>query len=76
MSLLTTLFSSLSMLGYPAEVYANGTQICTIFVGMILASMFSSYLLIPVLHPLKLTSINENFILALSHLMKSLCEEY
>ncbi|KAB7502501.1 Sodium/iodide cotransporter [Armadillidium nasatum] len=45
---------------FPAEVYANGMQIWTIFVGNILAIMFSSYLFVPVLYPLTLTSVNEN----------------
>ncbi|KAL7643103.1 UNVERIFIED_CONTAM: hypothetical protein RMT77_006393 [Armadillidium vulgare] len=59
MSLLTSIFTAVSVLGYPAEVYANGMQICMFLVGTILAIMFTSYLLIPVLYPLKLTSINE-----------------
>ncbi|RXG69058.1 Sodium-dependent multivitamin transporter, partial [Armadillidium vulgare] len=59
MSLLTSVVSSFNVLGYSAEVYANGMQISTLLVGIILAIIFSSYLLIPVLYPLKLTSINE-----------------
>ncbi|KAL7630086.1 UNVERIFIED_CONTAM: hypothetical protein RMT77_019781 [Armadillidium vulgare] len=38
-------------------------QISIILVGIILAIMFSSYLLMPVLYPLKLTSINEYILL-------------
>ncbi|RXG58756.1 Sodium-coupled monocarboxylate transporter 2 [Armadillidium vulgare] len=59
MSLLTSIVSSFTVLGLPAEVYANGMQISMVLVGAVLAIMFSSYLLIPVLYPLKLTSINE-----------------
>ncbi|KAB7498862.1 hypothetical protein Anas_05557, partial [Armadillidium nasatum] len=63
MSLLTTFLSSYTVLGYPAEVYANGIQICMVMLGVVLAIIFSSYLIIPVLHPLKLTSINEYLLL-------------
>ncbi|KAB7501354.1 Sodium/iodide cotransporter [Armadillidium nasatum] len=63
MSLLTSFFSALAMLGLAAEAYATGMQLCMTIVGIILAIMFSSYLLMPVLHPLKLTSINEYILL-------------
>ncbi|RXG54860.1 hypothetical protein Avbf_18367 [Armadillidium vulgare] len=44
---------------FSAEVYANGLQISTIALGCLLAIIFSSYFLLPVLYSLKLTSINE-----------------
>ncbi|RXG56656.1 Sodium-coupled monocarboxylate transporter 2 [Armadillidium vulgare] len=59
MSLLTTLFSSLSMLGFAAEAYANGMQLSMFILGVVFAIIFSSYLIMPILYPLKLTSINE-----------------
>ncbi|RXG58869.1 hypothetical protein Avbf_18894 [Armadillidium vulgare] len=48
-----------TLIGFPAEVYANGLQISTMALGCPLAIIFSSYFLLPVLYSLKLTSINE-----------------
>ncbi|RXG57788.1 Sodium-dependent multivitamin transporter, partial [Armadillidium vulgare] len=45
--------------GFTGEVYANGMQISTIGFGPPLAILFSSYFILPILFPLKLTSINE-----------------
>ncbi|KAL7636005.1 UNVERIFIED_CONTAM: hypothetical protein RMT77_013823 [Armadillidium vulgare] len=59
MSLLTSLVSALSLLGYSGEAYANGLQISTITLGMVLGIIFSLYFLIPMLYSLKLLSTNE-----------------
>ncbi|KAB7502292.1 Sodium-coupled monocarboxylate transporter 1 [Armadillidium nasatum] len=59
LSLITSYVSAMITIGYPGEVYANGLQISTVALGCPLAIIFSSYFLLPVLHSLKLTSINE-----------------
>ncbi|RXG71638.1 Sodium-coupled monocarboxylate transporter 1 [Armadillidium vulgare] len=59
MSLITSYITATTLIGYPAELYANGLQISTIALGCPLAIIFSSYFHLPVLYSLKLTSINE-----------------
>ncbi|RXG70469.1 Sodium-dependent multivitamin transporter, partial [Armadillidium vulgare] len=59
MSLLTSYVEALSILGHPAEVYAYGIQIYTMVIGMISGILFSSYFFLPMLFPLKLTSVIE-----------------
>ncbi|KAL7643252.1 UNVERIFIED_CONTAM: hypothetical protein RMT77_006543 [Armadillidium vulgare] len=59
LSLLTSYVSSLSILGFSGEAYANGMQLFTITLGAMMALKFSTYLLLPILYPLKLTSVNE-----------------
>ncbi|RXG67086.1 Sodium-coupled monocarboxylate transporter 2 [Armadillidium vulgare] len=59
MSLLTSFISAVNILGFPGETYANGMQISTVAFGPPLAILFSSYFILPILFPLKLTSINE-----------------
>ncbi|KAL7636004.1 UNVERIFIED_CONTAM: hypothetical protein RMT77_013822 [Armadillidium vulgare] len=59
MSLLNSYVSAISLLGYSGEVYANGLQISTITLGMVLGIIFSLYFLIPMLYSLKLLSTNE-----------------
>ncbi|KAL7630667.1 UNVERIFIED_CONTAM: hypothetical protein RMT77_019125 [Armadillidium vulgare] len=59
MSLLTSLVSSIGILGYSGEVYAYGAQIALFVIGIALAIVFCSQFALPVLHPLKLTSITE-----------------
>ncbi|KAB7496447.1 Sodium/proline symporter [Armadillidium nasatum] len=59
LSLITSYITAIALIGFPAEVYANGLQISTIALGCPLAIIFSSYFLLPVLYSLKLTSINE-----------------
>ncbi|KAB7494173.1 hypothetical protein Anas_12201 [Armadillidium nasatum] len=59
MSLLTSFISAVNILGFTGETYANGMQIFTVAFGPPLAILFSSYFILPILFPLKLTSINE-----------------
>ncbi|KAL7643095.1 UNVERIFIED_CONTAM: hypothetical protein RMT77_006385 [Armadillidium vulgare] len=59
MSLLTSFTNAVNILGFTGEVYANGMQISTIAIGPPLAILFSSYFILPVIFPLRLTSINE-----------------
>ncbi|KAB7504196.1 40S ribosomal protein S11, partial [Armadillidium nasatum] len=44
---------------FSGEVYGNGMQIGSIILGGPSALIFASYFVLPVLYPLKLTSINE-----------------
>ncbi|RXG53482.1 putative sodium-dependent multivitamin transporter, partial [Armadillidium vulgare] len=60
LSLLTSYVSSISILGFSGEAYANGMQFFTITLGVVMALNFSKYLLLPILYPLKLTTVNED----------------
>ncbi|KAL7645183.1 UNVERIFIED_CONTAM: hypothetical protein RMT77_003568 [Armadillidium vulgare] len=59
MSLLTTYISAAGLLGYTGEIYGNGLQISTSILSCPLAIIISSQLILPILYPLKLISINE-----------------
>ncbi|RXG67477.1 Sodium-coupled monocarboxylate transporter 2, partial [Armadillidium vulgare] len=59
MSLLTTYVSATSILGVSGEVYANGMQLWSLALGGPVGILFASYFVLPVLYPLRLTSINE-----------------
>ncbi|KAB7498864.1 Sodium-coupled monocarboxylate transporter 2, partial [Armadillidium nasatum] len=59
LSLLTSYVSAISILGLSGESYANGMQFFTITLGIVMALNFSTYLLLPILYPLKLTTVNE-----------------
>ena len=58
-SLMVTQASALTLLGYPAEVYAYGPQWFIATIGSVLGSIGAAYLFLPVLYPLNLTSVNE-----------------
>ncbi|KAL7643247.1 UNVERIFIED_CONTAM: hypothetical protein RMT77_006538 [Armadillidium vulgare] len=58
-SLLTSYVSAINILGHPAEVYAYGIQIYTMTIGNMSGILFSYYFFLPMLFPLKLTSIIE-----------------
>ena len=58
-SLMVTKSSPLTLLRYPAEVYAHGSQWFEATAGCIVGSIGALYLFLPVLYPLKLTSVNE-----------------
>ncbi|RXG73390.1 hypothetical protein Avbf_00329 [Armadillidium vulgare] len=47
------------VLGFSGEAYANGIQLLTMTLGALMALNFSKYFLLPILYPLKLTSVNE-----------------
>ncbi|RXG70419.1 hypothetical protein Avbf_08824 [Armadillidium vulgare] len=47
------------ILGYTGEIYGNGLQISTSILSCPLAIIISSQLILPILYPLKLISINE-----------------
>ncbi|XP_045196836.2 sodium-dependent multivitamin transporter-like [Mercenaria mercenaria] len=57
LSFVVTFLSSLSMLGFPAEAYVYGIGIAYFAVGILTAYSFNAIFIVPVLHPLKLTSV-------------------
>ncbi|KAL7643195.1 UNVERIFIED_CONTAM: hypothetical protein RMT77_006485 [Armadillidium vulgare] len=59
MSVLTSFVSSISLLGFSGEAYAYGTQISIFVLGSVFAIIFVIYVSLPILYPLKLTSVNE-----------------
>ncbi|MCL4156342.1 UNVERIFIED_CONTAM: hypothetical protein GTU68_031604 [Idotea baltica] len=59
MSLLTSFISAINFIGFSTEVYVYGLQISTMMIGVIFGILFSGYVVLPVIYPLKLTSINE-----------------
>ncbi|RXG50816.1 hypothetical protein Avbf_16427, partial [Armadillidium vulgare] len=59
MSLFTTYVSAIALLGTSGEAYANGMQLSMMTFGIMLAIIFSKFLILPILYPLKLMSINE-----------------
>ncbi|KAL7643204.1 UNVERIFIED_CONTAM: hypothetical protein RMT77_006494 [Armadillidium vulgare] len=59
MSLLTSYVSAISFLGYTGEIYAHGMQYSITLLGITLSIVFAIYFVLPILYPLKLTSINE-----------------
>lgn len=58
-SLLVSFESSIMMLGTPAEIYRYGIQWIWSNVGFFIANLLAVKVMVPLLHPLKLTSANE-----------------
>ncbi|XP_045171024.2 sodium-coupled monocarboxylate transporter 2-like [Mercenaria mercenaria] len=61
LSFVVTFQSSLLVLGFPAEGYAYGIGIAYNVVGSAAAYIFTALFIVPVFHPLTLTSVNEYF---------------
>ncbi|XP_046559482.1 sodium-coupled monocarboxylate transporter 1-like isoform X2 [Haliotis rubra] len=59
LSLMVSFESSIMMLGYPAEVYVYGAQLFIKLFGFMAAFLICRVLMIPLIHPLKLTSAYE-----------------
>ncbi|KAL7648614.1 UNVERIFIED_CONTAM: hypothetical protein RMT77_000520 [Armadillidium vulgare] len=59
MSLLTSIVSAISLLGFSGEAYAFGCQLSLFIIGIVLGISFAGVAIVPVLYPLKLTSVNE-----------------
>lgn len=59
MSLTVSFISSILILGEPAEMYTFGGQLWISKFGWLLGAALSTVIFVPVLHPLKLTSVNE-----------------
>ena len=60
-SLVVTYQSSLMIIGAPAEVYAYGLKYAYLFLGAFLSFTFAGFTIVPVFHPLKLTSVYSYF---------------
>ncbi|KAK6195123.1 hypothetical protein SNE40_000612 [Patella caerulea] len=58
-SLLVSFESSIMMLGVPAEVYVYGVQWIMANLGFFTANLISMCLIVPLIHPLQITSIYE-----------------
>ncbi|BFZ06706.1 hypothetical protein BsWGS_09745 [Bradybaena similaris] len=58
-SLLVSFESSIMMLGLPAEAYVYGIQIILSSLGSLVANLLSVHVVVPLLHPLKITSAYE-----------------
>lgn len=58
-SLLVSFESSIMMLGFPAEGYIYGIQIIWSSAGFWLSQLLSIYIMVPLIHPLKITSAFE-----------------
>ncbi|CAG5123795.1 unnamed protein product, partial [Candidula unifasciata] len=59
LSLFATFSSAISLLGVPAEVYTYGTMVFYTGVAIVLAYLTAIVTIVPLLHPLKVTSVYE-----------------
>ncbi|XP_061178527.1 sodium-coupled monocarboxylate transporter 1-like isoform X2 [Saccostrea echinata] len=59
LSLLVTFQSGISLLGLPVEIYYYGTQIYMGIVGLVVGYTIVAIFIVPVLHPLQITSVYE-----------------
>lgn len=59
LSLIVSFESSIMMLAYPAEVYTYGVMFVMSALGFTFASMLATRIVVPLIHPLKITSVNE-----------------
>ena len=57
LSILVTFQSAILFLGVPAEIYTQGTSFLLFQFGMAAAVLLSAFLIVPLLHPLRLTSV-------------------
>ncbi|BFZ06708.1 hypothetical protein BsWGS_09747 [Bradybaena similaris] len=58
-SLMVSFESSIMMLGIPAEAYVYGIQIIFSSLGFLVSNLLSIHIVVPLLHPLKITSAYE-----------------
>ncbi|XP_046560465.1 sodium-coupled monocarboxylate transporter 1-like [Haliotis rubra] len=58
-SMFVTLQSAITLLGVPADVYTYGTMYAYIYVGSVLSYICGVYTCLPLLYPLKITSVYE-----------------
>ena len=59
LSLVITNQSPVSIVGLPAEVYLYGIQVNLLALGFVFAYLIASRIAVPLLYPLKITSVNE-----------------
>lgn len=57
LSLVVTFQSSIMLLGFPAEVYLFGFMICLFNIGQCAAIYISTRMVVPLMYPLKITSV-------------------
>lgn len=58
-SLMASFISAILLLGFPAETYAYGGLYWVHCAGNVLGALLAVILFVPVLYPLKLTSVNQ-----------------
>ena len=58
-SILASLFSTIVILGFPAETYMHGLTYCLLPIASLIAALLAATIFVPIFHQLKLTSINE-----------------
>ncbi|RXG57982.1 Sodium-coupled monocarboxylate transporter 1 [Armadillidium vulgare] len=61
MSLLSSFVSATNLVGLTSEVYLHGTQLSMMSIGCVLGILFSLIFGVPIIFPLKLTSILEYY---------------
>ena len=61
LSYVVTFQSSILVLGFPAEAYAYGMQYSMNCVGVVAAYLLATVIVVPLFHPLKITSVYEYF---------------
>lgn len=59
LSLMVSYISTITLLGYPTEMYSFGAQYWLCTIGVALGAFLACYVFVPVFYPLKLTSVNE-----------------
>ena len=59
MSLVVSYISTITLIGYPAEMFAFGVQYYWFTLGIFLGILLSTFVCVPLFYPLKLTSVNE-----------------
>ncbi|XP_061171925.1 sodium-coupled monocarboxylate transporter 1-like [Saccostrea echinata] len=60
-SLMVSFESSIMMLGFPAETYVYGMMFWLSNFGFLTSCLLATRMVVPLVHPLKITSINEYF---------------
>ena len=59
LSLVITNQSPVGLVGVPAEVYFYGMQVNLLGLGFVIAYLIASRIVVPLVYPLKITSVNE-----------------
>uniref|UniRef100_K1RV70 Sodium-dependent multivitamin transporter n=1 Tax=Magallana gigas TaxID=29159 RepID=K1RV70_MAGGI len=60
-SLMVSFESSIMMLGYPAETYVYGMMFWLSTIGFLVSCLLATRMVVPLVHPLKITSVNEYY---------------
>ena len=59
LSFTVSFISTILLLGFPAEIYSFGAEITTGLIGVIIGNLLAVVVFVPVIYPLKMTSVNE-----------------